>query len=79
LYLPAVCSGFAQSSLDPPLLRSPAGSPGPSLLSDAPTASSLLWGHSLLYVSFHTWSHGLVPPVTGAACCSLHWIVMRLR
>ncbi|CAI9536789.1 unnamed protein product, partial [Staurois parvus] len=67
LYLPAVCSGFAQSSLHPPLLASQAGSSGSSFLSGAPIASSLLWGHPLLRVSIHTRSCGLAPQRPGTA------------
>ncbi|PIO34328.1 hypothetical protein AB205_0089270, partial [Aquarana catesbeiana] len=44
-YLPALRSGFAKSSPDPPLLGSLFCAPGPSLQLSAPTASSLLWGH----------------------------------
>ncbi|CAI9569888.1 unnamed protein product, partial [Staurois parvus] len=81
LYLPAVCSGFAQSSPDPPLLRSPAGSPvSSSCLSGAPTASSLLWGHPLLCVSIYTWSCANEEAETwdSRGCHSHRWILMRL-
>ncbi|CAI9574280.1 unnamed protein product [Staurois parvus] len=69
LYLPAVCSGFAQSNLDPPLFGFPAGSPGPYLLSGTPTARSLQWGYLLLRMSIHIQGGGLaMPPL------SPHWL-----
>ncbi|CAI9534575.1 unnamed protein product, partial [Staurois parvus] len=81
LYVPAVCSGFAHSSLDPPLFGSPTGSPGSPFLSGAPTASSLLWGHPLLCVSIHTQSRANEEAETlvSRSCHSHQRIAMGLR
>lgn len=47
LYLPALYSGFVQSSPNPPLFGSHAAAPGSSLLLGAPTARSVLWSRPL--------------------------------
>lgn len=46
LYLLALCSGFAQSGTDPPLLGSSAAILAPPLVLMSIIASRLLWGEA---------------------------------
>ncbi|CAI9589221.1 unnamed protein product, partial [Staurois parvus] len=51
------------------------------LLSGAPTANILIWGHPLLRVSIHIRSHGFEETEIwdSRGCCVHRWIAMGLR